>query len=302
MKHSDGSWLRKLLYAGMATCLILALAACSSTEDKGGNNSAGNQPPVSSGSENEPPAPLQVEAPVDLSGIFGSEYIVPHDSGKAVTYVLEAECTSLENKEGTAQSGTTLGKEMATGGIGVSNGGAVWGMNKENVSVNFIIVSDRDVDDAVLTLRVGTEFNMTTEFDASTFTIRWDPVSEDDVKPIADGGAWGSWDALFLDYYETPGYTVPQYECENGYISVTATDSQASGFQDVTVYTHLKLQKGLNCISLITTNSDRPSEGATFYATAPVVDCIKIQTSAQLGLYNPQNNGYGTENACTIES
>ena len=213
---------------------------------------------------------------------FGSEYIVSHPEGETVTYIFEAECTDLTNKEGTAQSGTTLGREMATGGIGASNGGAVWGLNKNGVSVNFIIVSDRDVENAELILRAGTEFQMTTEFDASMFTIRIDPVSEEDVQPYTEGlGAWGNWDALFLDYYE-PAVLVKTYDCEYGYISVTAPDSMASGFEDFTVYRNLNLQKGLNCISLITTNNIHPSDGATFYATAPVVDAIKITTDAQL--------------------
>lgn len=233
--------------------------------------------------------------------VYGSEYIIAHDDGE-VTYVFEAECTNLENKEGTAQSGTTLGKEMATGGIDASNGGAVWGLNKNGVSVNFVIVSDRDVEDATLVMRVGTEFNMTTEFDADMFTVRVDPVAEEDVQPYTGGiGAWGMWDDLFLNFYEA-AYTVSSYECEYGYVSVTATDSMASGFEDFLVCTNLKLQKGLNSISLITTNNERPSDGATFYATAPVVDCIKITTDAQLGLYAPQNNGYGIDNACTIEN
>lgn len=117
-----------------------------------------------------------------------------------------------------------------------------------------------------------------------------------EVFSDADGILHG----LFADIAELRD-TVPSYECEDGYISVTATDSMASGFEEFLICTNLKLQKGLNCISLITTNNERPSDGATFYATAPVVDCIKIITDAQLGLYEPQNNGYGTDNACTIE-
>ena len=38
-------------------------------------------------------------------------------------------------------------------------------------------------------------------------------------------------------------------------------------------------------------------------ATAPIVDCIRIETEAQLGLYAPQNNlNLGTDNACTFVS
>ena len=51
----------------------------------------------------------------------------------------------------------------------------------------------------------------------------------------------------------------------------------------------------MNSISFITDNDI--VLGGTLEAVAPVIDAIKITTSANLGLYEPQDNGYGTHNA-----
>lgn len=240
---------------------------------------------------------------------FGSEYIIAHSSEKA-KYTFEAEYTNLNMKEGSAFSGAKDGKNMAypTYDDG-SNGFCVTGLCKQGVSVNFVIVSDRDVDDAVLTLRLGNEYFSTFTFDADMFQIRVDPVSEDDVDE--DGGAWGNWDVDFLAFYNDDGGTLPfagyyinPYEC--GEITVTAIESAPSGFENYVVSTHLKLQQGLNCISLITNNNTVPNAGAsgtTLYATAPVVDNIQIETTAQLGFFRPtQNNDQlDMSKACTVE-
>ena len=51
-------------------------------------------------------------------------------------------------------------------------------------------------------------------------------------------------------------------------------------FMDYTIGTHVALKEGTNIIVLETTNSD--SLGGTTLATAPIIDCIKLTTSAVL--------------------
>lgn len=252
------------------------------------------------------------------SDVYGNEYIKYHNEGQKVEYVFEAECTNLENKHGNTYSGDAGGSDMAkSGGNDASNSGVVGYLYNYGNSVNFIIVSDRDVADATLVLRCGAEFNDTT-LNAQTLTVRSEPVSDSDnnigaeafLTPYQEGGYWGKWDE-FLDYfnmdfddmdnYNFYGQYLTSFEC--GSISIPAAGvMNVTGIADFTLTLKLKLWKGVNSISIITNNSDVPKNTETQRATAVVVDCIKITTTAQLGLYNPQDNGYGTENACTFKA
>lgn len=247
---------------------------------------------------------------------YGSEYIVSHEEGTRAEYTFEAEYTNLGNKFGTAFSGERSETNMVVEGDSTaSNGYAVAGLCKRGLSVNFVIVSDREVEDATLTLRIGNEQAPDIPFtiSADTFQVRVDPVNEADTYPYdaEESGAWGNWDADFLAVYAEDGYLpfagyyVDEWDC--GEIEFAATSSTPSGFDDHVITTQLKLYEGLNCISLITNNDDIPDAGAygsTLFATAPVVDCIKIETEAQLGMYEPlANQSYlDLSNACTVAS
>ena len=129
-----------------------------------------------------------------------------------------------------------------------------------------------------------------------------------------EDGAIGAWDDFFLDYYDNGAgkddpdhemYTIDDWECEEIHVD-GSTLPEAGGFTDFLITTELTLHKGLNCISLITYNSDQPTTSSgspvqgTYAAIAPVVDCIKITTDAQLGMYIVMNNGQGST-GCTIE-
>lgn len=237
--------------------------------------------------------------------VYGSEYIVSHEEGKTVKYTFEAECTNVMNKSGTAFSGTRNEEDMIVSGVGASNGYCVAGLCINGISVNFVIVSDRDVENATLILRLGSEMETDVTLTADIYQVRVDTVTEEDVQPYTENGAWGKWDQFFLEYYGADhGTYLDSFSC--GEINIYATDTDPCGFDDFTVSTTLSLQKGLNCISLITNNNVVPpntnGNAATVYATAPVVDCIKITTSAQLGLYNPmyyEERGV-TSGACTF--
>lgn len=252
------------------------------------------------------------------SNVYGNEYIVYHDEGATVEYVFEAECTNLENKSGNTYSGDASGSDMAkSGGSDASNGGVVGYLYNYGNSVNFIVVSDREVEDATLVLRCGAEFNNTT-LNANTLTVRVDPVVDEDknIGPEAflthyqDGGFWGKWDQ-FLDYfnmdfddmdnYNFNGQYITAFDC--GSISIQADGvMNVTGIADFVITAKLHLYEGVNSISFITNNNTIPANTETQRATAVVIDCIKITTTAQLGLYNPQNNGYGTDNACTVKT
>lgn len=235
----------------------------------------------------------------DQKDFLGSEWIVPHAEGASATYVFEAECTNLGNKDGEGWSGGQSGDAMVVSSGTASHGAAVSYLYLYGASVNFLVVSDRDVEDATLVLVLDAErFDL--ELDSENYGIRVDPVSEFDLLPAAEGGAWGAWDENFLNFYDDDnpdgapfeGYWINRWTCET--ISIDATGRNFGQFDEFVITAHLRLKKGVNSISLITLNNDSP--GGTMRAKAPVVDCIKISTTAQLGMYMPvDNRGYGND-------
>ncbi len=231
---------------------------------------------------------------VETEEFVGAKYLVKHEEGESVTYRFEAECTNIGGKEGPGWSGTS--KTMMVAASSASNGCVMSFLYKKGMSVNFVVVSDRDVDDATLVLRAGAEY-IDMLIDPSRYKIRVDPVDELDLIPVSDGGAWGAWDKDFLNYYtgsNFKGYYIDSWDC--GEIHIDASNSKrVTGIADFTITTSLRLKRGVNSISFITDNDI--VLGGTLEAIAPVIDAIKITTSANLGLYEPRDNGFGARNA-----
>lgn len=237
-----------------------------------------------------------------------ADYLIEHAGNEEVTYVFEAECTDLGNKSGPAWSGSYTESGMITVAEGASGGYVVQGLGKPGNSVNFLVVCDRDIEDATLVLQLGnvTEDEMT--LDSYNYSVRVDTIiSDEDLLPAPDG-AIGNWDEFFLGYYDsleqTGGYYINTWEC--GEIHFDAPDPFTAGnvymgdADGYTITSTLSLKKGVNCISLITANNEAVP-GTTMTAMAPAVDCIEISTTAQLGMYYQNDNGgYGVE-ACKIK-
>lgn len=215
--------------------------------------------------------------------------LLKHAEGKTVEYILEAECTNLGGKEGLGYSGTASESNMAVHDM-VGNGYVTY-LYKMGLSINFIIVCDRDINDGVLSARFGGEF-MDVLLNPSNYSFRVDTiVTNEDLNE-----AKGNWDAAFLEYYtdlsQTGGYFVEQWDC--GEIHIDATGLNDPGlFETFKITSALRLKKGVNCISLITDNDTSPGMG-TMAAIAPVVDYISISTSANLGMLDINDNGEGT--------
>ena len=122
------------------------------------------------------------------------------------TYVFEAEHTNVDNKEGVGYSGPA---ELVTLPVnangdewlyGISGGGAIICMYQPRISLNFFIISDREVADAELTLRLTCEY-MNMIITPETYLIRVDKVPDEELKPYREGGSWGNWDRYFLGNY-----------------------------------------------------------------------------------------------------
>lgn len=233
-------------------------------------------------------------------GMDITPYLLPHAEGTAANYIFEAECTDLRGKSGSGYSGGATGSGLAT--HNAEDIAFVTFLYTEGISVNFFVASDRDVTDAKLRARFGGEF-IHVLLSPDNYTIRVDQaidpayLTDYDPKDLDSEGCLGNWDSFFLDYYgvdETDGYYLNEWECES--IDIDASNqSDVIGWQTFDITFSLSLKKGVNCISLITDNDEITGDAphGTMTATAPVIDYISIETTAQLGAFNAKNNGEG---------
>lgn len=233
------------------------------------------------------------------------DYLVSHEEGKSAKYIFEAECTNITNKSGPGYSGANSGSAMA-GYQSDTKRAYVTYLYQKGCSLNFFIVSDRDVEDASLSLELGGEF-MYVNLDPTSYQIRVDYPEEKYLEDAMESeeGALGYWDDVYFSQVPDPtvngGYYVDPWDCKNIEI-VALGQNQIVGWSEFAITANLKLKKGITCISLITANDTKPTsiDGSplgTMAAIAPVVDYLAIETKAQLGMFDQQNNNQGT-NGC----
>jgi hypothetical protein len=169
------------------------------------------------------------------------------------TYVFEAEDTNLKGKVGPAFSGTCSEEGMivtAPENRNCSNGRFVSYLYREGNSLEFYIACDEELTDVTLYASLSAELRDYT-YDPSNFAFYVNDVAIDYSAIVMTG--------------------------------VPAADDAASGldclpFKDYTIGVNLTLKKGANTIRLVTENSV-PMDGTTLEAAAPIVDCLKIETT-----------------------
>ena len=149
-------------------------------------------------------------------------------------------------------------------GINASNGYYVTYLYKEGLELRFMIESDREVEDATLIFRITAE---TRGYAITSY------IGEGETEI---GTRWSQYDMMLNGEYLDYGIIE--------ILDVGVQENEATGgqrpFSDHTIAVNLKLKKGTNEFRFITANSN--GMGGTMAGTAPVVDCIKIQTSAEL--------------------
>ena len=181
------------------------------------------------------------------------------------TYIFEAEDTSLAGKSGPAFSGTAqeTGMILFDTGHGASNDRFVGYLYQRYNSLEFYIVSDEDVDNVTLIARLSAEMRDYT-------------YNKDNFSISVNGSPCNYGDIVFTN--------VP----ENSYNSI-----ECLPFEDYVISTNVSLSKGVNLITFMTEN-EVGMEGSTLLAAAPLVDCIKLKTSAVLTW--SEKNGLPAEN------
>lgn len=208
------------------------------------------------------------------------------------TYIFEAEHVSLttdgtpdgEPLHGMGASGGSEGANMVDGvpeaalGMNGSNGYYVTYLYAPGLGLIFNIESDRDVEDATLIFRITCE--------SRPFAL--DPVKNGDTAFEDDSG-----DAVPYSMYVI---TVNGQSIMYDTIMVKdASGHEDTGgrrpFSDHVIAVNLSLKKGMNSFSFLTANMN--GMGGTMAGTAPVIDCIKITTSAELSWEPVTGNEFG---------
>lgn len=179
-------------------------------------------------------------------------YSYSEELAQAVEYIFEAEHTDLKGVQGAGYSGGSegvglIGKDYF-GFSQVSGDCYIAGLNLNGTGLTFKINSDRAVKDAELVIRLSAEFM------DITFT--------DDEWLVQVNGKKVSYGSVSI------------------YDVITDVSSEYKRpFEDL-IKVKIDLKEGENIITL-TTNNSKAMVG-TMYATAPMVDCIKITTTAKL--------------------
>lgn len=182
-------------------------------------------------------------------------------------YTFEAEYTQLTdlpeddltaeygNKIGYGYSNNVSGVQLiqaeGESGCEASNGYYVSSLYYNGAYLEFVINSDKEVTDAVLTLRLSSEYYDMALTD-STFLVQ---VNDEDIK-------YGDID-----------------------LSGAITDMSSMEkrpFTDFTVSKEVHLTEGENVIRLQVNNSEKQGTTGTMNAAAPMIDCIYIDTDAEL--------------------
>lgn len=172
-------------------------------------------------------------------------------------YVFEAEDTDLMGKSGPSWSGNASGKSMIykdTGEYGSSGYGYVSHLYKSGNSLEFYFTSDIAVNDATIKISVATELPDEWTYDNSMMQV----ILND--SPI-----------MYSGFTLTP----------SGEIDDTTGRSKLTDFQTFTLTVNASLKEGANTLQIKIVNN-KTTQGTTYTAAAPVIDCIKITTSAIL--------------------
>ena len=167
------------------------------------------------------------------------------DSEEAQTWVFEAEDTDLTGKIGPSYSGTAQEESMIifNDAIGASNDRMVGYLYQSGVSLEFPLASDSAVSDVQLVVRITGEYT-TMSYDGNDFQV-----------------------------------LVNDIPCNYDRITIEADQSGFQPCDDLIVIEGVSLNEGANLIQLKTNNTNAVT-GTTFASNAPVVDCIKLTTTA----------------------
>lgn len=172
-------------------------------------------------------------------------------------YVFEAEDVNLNGKTGPGLSGTASGVGMiqTTTEHNASNNMFIGYQYEIGCSITFAFISDKAVTDATIVLRLSAEYR--------------DITLDTQSYQISLNGQNLEYNIAFTNV-PTPGSA-----------EVDVSKLYALPFEDYVIAENVTLKEGANSI-ILTTNNDNGLSGTTMTAAAPLIDCLKIKTTAVL--------------------
>ena len=193
-------------------------------------------------------------------------------------YVFEAEYTQLIGREvdgatdgngnlyGSGYSNEPKGLQLISNNFDrpaeASNDYYLHDLYRNGLYVEFIIESDRDVDDAILTLRLAGEYYDSEVTDENFYVSVYPEGTEDPYDE----------DVVTFFEFDPISFTLER-----------SGDYAALGtFEDYLISTEMPLVAGKNIVRLEIANSEHHGAGGTVNATAPMIDCVIIDTDAVL--------------------
>ena len=185
--------------------------------------------------------------------------------------IFEAELADLTDLNGTGSSvelyeeGMIFGYEKIGAGHNegadwVSNGWYLAGLYYKGAYVDYEIYSSKDIEDAVLVLRVSSEFK----------ELHYNPMTPDEF-------------GIVLDYEDDFRYELPLLLPNPNTDRENDPDGEKTPFADVIISYHFHLHQGTNYISFEVRNTWDYGSG-TFKANAPMIDCFYIFTEEDVTL------------------
>ena len=133
--------------------------------------------------------------------------------------------------------------------------------------LEWYIYSDREVDDAQLTLRLSSEY-YDMLLTSKTFLVLVNPDWEEDA--------------------EDQGLTYDDIDLSGAITDLSSLLKRP--FKDYLISKTVHLNEGENCICLMVNNSEKQGTTGTMNAAAPMIDCIYVATDAEL-TWEPFANG-----------
>ena len=177
-------------------------------------------------------------------------------AGWKTSYALEAEATQLTgldlnrddansdgSKIGYGRSGEAPGTGMIADRADASGGKYVRGLYYYGANLEFVFTSDAAVDDATLVARLSGEFK---------------------------------------DYALTSSDLVFEVNGQKVDYNTTINLTEDGPFTDFTISSAVRLNAGENVIRLVVENDEKQFPDGTVYAAAPIVDCLYVNTTANL--------------------
>ncbi|MBR1813314.1 MAG: InlB B-repeat-containing protein [Lachnospiraceae bacterium] len=201
-------------------------------------------------------------------------------------YTFEAEYTYIDpEKSGLGSSNAVSGVGLLgedDGSAGASEGFWMSNLFYSGAYVEFDIVSDREVTDAILTMRLSADwedmFIAPKEQDVNGQKYYGFVVSSGKAKLDASGNpVTASLGSLVAEEEESYSY---EPIALTGAISFSDSITEKRPFDDHLVTRGLHLYEGMNVIRLTVNNSH--SHDGSMAAEAPMVDCIYVETDAEL--------------------